>query len=580
MTLKSLRRHIAALPGALMPHTVVFAVLLLQPPSACAAARVLPKDYTLTVKSASGIPAAGVVSMGDRCLKRGEKDKAMVYYMVACSRFDADMPDGEKRQCVMAHLKAGMVYYQAGLYANALDMYVKGLRACESCKGRPEAGRFYNNIGSVYCMFQDYGKGLDYYQKAYRRWNEDKDSVNGYKALVNIVGCCIMRGDISAAHRYHRISERMTDVSDDENNFMRLHHLGLIRMHAKDYGKAVAALRKGLGYARAHKMKQRYVCSSYLRLYRCFMEMGQRDSAITYMRLCEQASLRDGLRYYLVETLRDYADFYKACGDVRKANACLSEYVVQKDTMYNIRDFNAVKNTQFLYDMEKTGRYIAGLNAKEKERVSAIRFYRNAAAGVSAVALTVGFLLIIVYRQKRRLDRSYNDLFEVNRNFVERQNDMRRLREDLRPAADAASAPPPVRDASCPGTQKYRSSCLNDSQRRMLADAIAGVMECGAEFCDPGFSLDRLADLTGSNSKYVSQVINGTFHKNFSNYVNEYRIHLACLRIADSKTYGTYTMRAIAESVGFNSYPTFVSVFRKVTGLTPSVYQSKARRQG
>lgn len=31
-------------------------------------------------------------------------------------------------------------------------------------------------------------------------------------------------------------------------------------------------------------------------------------------------------------------------------------------------------------------------------------------------------------------------------------------------------------------------------------------------------------------------------------------------------------MKAVAESVGFKSYSSFVSVFRKVTGITPSLY--------
>lgn len=99
------------------------------------------------------------------------------------------------------------------------------------------------------------------------------------------------------------------------------------------------------------------------------------------------------------------------------------------------------------------------------------------------------------------------------------------------------------------------------------------------EFCSYDFSLDKLAELVGSNSKYVSPVINDTFNKNFSIFVNEYRINLACMRLADFAAYGNYTIRAIAESVGSTSYSTFNSVFRKFTGITPSIYQKMARRE-
>lgn len=104
-------------------------------------------------------------------------------------------------------------------------------------------------------------------------------------------------------------------------------------------------------------------------------------------------------------------------------------------------------------------------------------------------------------------------------------------------------------------------------------------MKNADEFTSPDFSLDRMAELVGSNSSYISQVINDTFKKNFSNYINEYRIRLACLRLSDTANWGNYTLKGIGESVGFRSYTTFVTVFRKITGLTPRLYQEKASKE-
>lgn len=104
-------------------------------------------------------------------------------------------------------------------------------------------------------------------------------------------------------------------------------------------------------------------------------------------------------------------------------------------------------------------------------------------------------------------------------------------------------------------------------------------MENTEEFCNPEFSLDSLAQKVGSNRAYVSQAINEVFGKNFSSFVSPYRIHLACARFKDSDGYGHYTLRAIAESVGFKSYTSFVNTFKKVTGLAPSVYQKMAQSE-
>jgi AraC-like DNA-binding protein len=91
--------------------------------------------------------------------------------------------------------------------------------------------------------------------------------------------------------------------------------------------------------------------------------------------------------------------------------------------------------------------------------------------------------------------------------------------------------------------------------------------------------LERLAMLSGSKYKYVSQVINEYYEQNFNNFLNSYRIKEACKRMSDLENYGNYTIEAISESVGFKSRSTFVASFKRITGLTPSQYQRMAREE-
>ena len=92
-------------------------------------------------------------------------------------------------------------------------------------------------------------------------------------------------------------------------------------------------------------------------------------------------------------------------------------------------------------------------------------------------------------------------------------------------------------------------------------------------FCSPEFSLAVLARLSESNTNYVSQVINTTYNKNFRTFLNERRIKVAMKRMMDSGRYGAYSMQGIAESVGYKSASNFIAAFKKVTGMTPSLYQ-------
>ncbi len=51
------------------------------------------------------------------------------------------------------------------------------------------------------------------------------------------------------------------------------------------------------------------------------------------------------------------------------------------------------------------------------------------------------------------------------------------------------------------------------------------------------------------------------------------RVRLACMRLSDLQGFGNYTVKAIGESVGYKVYGTFINVFKKATGITPSMYQ-------
>lgn len=535
-------------------HGLLAVLLALTVPAPEACARVLAKDYTLVLNDARRLSTRKVISIGDSLLGKGLADKALVYYMVACGRLKAGLPDSERRQVAIAHLRKGNVYYMKGGYADALQAYVDGIKVCEQVRVQRELGRFYNNAGNVYCAFQDYGKGLGYYMKSRELSRKYGDRVNEYKTLVNMTGVCTFLGRTREARRHYRESERLKDTADVRNNFMSLFNHALILIAERSRLQAADVLRKCISYGLSRGVSREYVCSAYRRMYQNFMAMGRRDSAQAYMRLCLDMSAGGGLSHKFAGVLNDYAGVCYDNGDVARAYALRTRYLDIMDSVYDKREFDIVKNSQFIYEMGKTDRQIASLHAKEEEHLRAISLQRTVIVAVAGVLLVVGVLLGMVYRQKRLLDKSYSDLFQVNRDF-------------------AASLESTRRRARGSGTRK---TSLDDGRRIALAEAVAGVMENTDEFCSPDFSLDRMAELVGSNSKYVSQVINDTYHKNFSNYVNGYRIRLACLRLSGASAWGNYTLRGIGESVGFRSYTTFVTVFRKTTGLTPKLYQEKA----
>lgn len=119
---------------------------------------------------------------------------------------------------------------------------------------------------------------------------------------------------------------------------------------------------------------------------------------------------------------------------------------------------------------------------------------------------------------------------------------------------------------------KYENSSLDDDFKQGLKEKITQVLSETDKILSQDFCLAELAELCDSKSKYVSQVINELYGQNFTSLINSLRIDEACKRMSDKENFGSYTLEAIGQSVGFKSRVTFYNAFKKYKGMTPSEY--------
>jgi AraC-like DNA-binding protein len=88
---------------------------------------------------------------------------------------------------------------------------------------------------------------------------------------------------------------------------------------------------------------------------------------------------------------------------------------------------------------------------------------------------------------------------------------------------------------------------------------------------DQDLTIYKLAKEIGTNSKYLSSIINKEFEKNFVNFINEYRVEDAKQNLKSEK-YKNYTIEAHGQHVGFKSKSSFNIAFKKYTGKTPTEF--------
>ena len=295
------------------------------------------------------------------------------------------------------------------------------------------------------------------------------------------------------------------------------------------------------------------------------MRMGDYGNAIANLKICERKSAESNTLDMLIKTYHHLYLCYTKAGDVHAARDANYRYMEIKDSVNNANEYGKIKDMQFLHEANKYEKQLAQLTTEKKMRNSVIR---TIAAGL---LLSLFFLVFTIY-QNSKLKESNKDLFKKNVALIKSEEHEQHLQEQYAEKLEHYKSQ--IKDV-----ERYKSSNLTDEGKELLLVRINHVMHDPSEFCQEDFSIDKLATLVDSNTKYVSQVINETMGKNFNTLLNEQRINEVCKRLVDTENNGNKTNEAIAEEVGFKSRSHFIRTFKKITGLTPSQYQRMAKEQ-
>jgi AraC-like DNA-binding protein len=85
-------------------------------------------------------------------------------------------------------------------------------------------------------------------------------------------------------------------------------------------------------------------------------------------------------------------------------------------------------------------------------------------------------------------------------------------------------------------------------------------------------NLNKVANDFETNARYLSKIINAEKGVSFPVYINELRINYAVTELKVNKKFRSYNIKAIAETVGFNTAETFSKAFFIKTGIQPSYF--------
>ena len=437
---------------------------------------------------------------------------------------------------------------EEGNYSKSLDLYLDFIRRAErdSVNLSTQLMRAYASVAVIYGSFNDINNALKYNQKAYRMSRRTGDMVFAETALTNLAQCQMIKKDYAGASS---TADSLRLLAGGRRHTILFHYLlikGEVASSRHHDAEALGYFRRADSVARAGRLTpyQRSAPLSFIADY--YERRHQPDSQLVYLK--RVWSLVEPLRDPMpkVESARALMSFYTSQGDMANAVRFQKIYFGLTDSLMNMEQFLNISSRHQQRDMDARGDEITVLNRQSWRQRIVI-----AVIGV-LLALAIAFIVIVI-RQKHRLDAAYRTLFEKDRQIVEMTSPAEKEEEE-----------------------ELSQQEQRENRERELYERIVKAMDTTRDYCKADFGLGSLVSLVGSNVAYVSKVVGQYSGQNVPSFINEYRVREACRRILDEENYGHLTFQAIGESVGFSTQVSFNRTFKKVTGLTPTLYRKMA----
>lgn len=121
-----------------------------------------------------------------------------------------------------------------------------------------------------------------------------------------------------------------------------------------------------------------------------------------------------------------------------------------------------------------------------------------------------------------------------------------------------------------PATYKYNNKSISAADQQKLATQLDQLVRKEQLFQRQDLKMPAIAKELQISPHTLSQYLNEELGKNFTSFINEYRVEAAAQLLLNRNE---LTLEAIGQSCGFRSNSAFYQAFKKIKGVTPGQYK-------
>ena len=525
------------------------------------------------------LPSQTLLEMGKQYTYQTDKtDSAMLCYSIVANRYYEQHLEGkELEHSVQAMNGIGYMYFF--MYHNYQQSYstlIKARRIAEKHELREVLAYIHLNLADLYLTSSEiYGTdSLDRVQEAYQLALDEARQTENWKLYVRVF--CTYIAYTYGKSLYEPMRKAIKEYEDTPLpadipllHYTRLQKDAYLALCNGNYQKALAYCDSMEQSIDIRDTPERPLINVYGLKAHTLSHLGKNEQAMEVYRQMERMAQESGAKDMLPGIYNALWEYYRdEKHDETLAKDYELRYLRAKDSVLMTGQLDDITQMRFLDELQQ-------VNDEVQEMAARQRLYRIAGIAVTAAALVFLVLLIVIVRLYRRQKRKNRLLYENRVELLARERELRQQRDEAIRRHEEEKTAMESAKTDIQET-KYQHSQLDDVSRQIILERVEQAMSRPELFCQEGFSINQLAEQVGASYKYVSQVVNEHYARNFSQVLAECRINEACRRLHDDADFRQFKVEAIAAAVGFKSRTNFAATFKRVTGLSPSEYIRQA----
>lgn len=482
-----------------------------------------------------------LIVVGNLYAKLDEFQKALDYYLKA----EENKSYINDYDLVILYNSIGTNYQNMGDYRNAIKAFESAFQKCDPDKSNIALAKTYVNIGNLYIAWNKNEAALEYLEKGL-----EFSKAKGFEQLQRTILTLIAEiyfesGNFNESKNYYtRVLEIPDGIQDKYNEARAYNGLAKISGRELNYKDAIAYSLKALKLFEETE-RPFYIANTHYILAENYLHTSNTAKAKEHLDIASDIANKNSLKELIAEISLLHARYNNIVNNGRDSERYYEEYIELKNSLFEEQNQELLARFQVELDnliKDSQLKEAQSLNQIKEIELSEKKKQLFFILVIALLLLISAFVFAIMYARKQKANRI---LFLKNKELLERESKIQKKNEGV----------------------EIQESLQNEIIQRLVNQQNENRVHLRNDI-----SLYSLSKLLGTNSSYLSKIIQLNYNSNFSTYLNKCRVLEAQKMILD-KNFSNYTIDAISQECGYKSKSTFNKAFKEFTGLTPKEFK-------